>query len=251
MTFDLTLSKILRRKDETSTKVSNKYEIKRNFKYKNPSKQLYVILLPWHSNGKIFNILQKKIYKMGHSTLAYQFSSEILTPNYKHTKQYYLAVKKHVKKDIHEMKKKHKYKKITIIGISLSGTNAMMVADSNKDIDEIYLVTIGHSVAESLWESTRTTHMKKVMESLGMTLNKLKKEWKSMSPRLLVENLNHTQITMLLSKKDIIIPYNHGKKLVSIIKEKNIKHKVFENKYRGHYGTILGFCLNPKKYLSK
>jgi esterase/lipase len=220
--------------------------IKSDFAYK--TDKLVVLLPGWCVTPKQNRILMDKIKKF--SILSYTFSSDILTSDYKSTLNCFQSIKAKVQKDIRDLRKRHNFSEIMVIGVSLGCVNACMVANDNKLVDKMYLITPGHCLAESLWYGIGTDSIKKEFENKGITLSALKKYWQQLAPENNIDRLQGKEIRIFVSKSDIIIPYSYGKKLFELLKKKKYVVQYSENIFYGHLLTAYLFYLNPNKYLN-
>ena len=147
--------------------------------------------------------------------------------------------------EINHFKKKYNLIKIDLIGLSIGCVGALLVANNNPDVRRIELVAPGNCLAESVWYGIRTINLRRDYEKRGITMDFLKKHWKNLAPENNLNGLEGKEISVYISKSDQIIPYKLGHKLVEKMHEKGLKPKVFVNKFRGHYGTVVGFLLKP------
>jgi len=65
-----------------------------------------------------------------------------------------------------------------------------------------------------------------------------------------LKNLKGKTVYVYLSRADKVIPYRTGKKLVEKMQENDINVILKENRYLGHYGTIINAYFFPD-YLDK
>lgn len=150
------------------------------------------------------------------------------------------------KKDLEKLSKENGIDRFVMVGLSLSCVFAMMISNHNKLISDIILVAPGNSLSESLWSGLRTVRVKRAMRRNGVTLKFLKKYWLELAPEHYVEGVKDKKIKIILSKHDLIIPYRFGKKLADEIKGIIPDAEVIENKFFGHYGTIVSFLISKK-----
>lgn len=79
----------------------------------------------------------------------------------------------------------------------------------------------------------------------GITLSELKKAWSNLSPIRNIDNLGDKKILVYLAKKDKIMPYDQGIKLLEKLKESKYDYRVIVNKHSGHY---LGSFVNMLRF---
>ncbi|MDA3836457.1 MAG: hypothetical protein PF542_02440 [Nanoarchaeota archaeon] len=214
------------------------------------SKELFVILPPWHSKIKYNYFVRRYLKNKGYYCIEYEFPAGILSSNYKNTVKYFEKIKKSVVKDIIRLQKEHKFEHINIVGVSLGCVNASMIADSLKDLSSLVLVVPGHCLAESMWKGIKTKWLRREFKNKGLKLNELKEYWKELAPKNNFKTKNNKNVSIYLSKEDKIIPYECGLKLVHSV-EKKQKVNYYENRFLGHYITSMKFLLFPRKFLSK
>lgn len=211
----------------------------------NKSKRLYIILPGWHESVWLNNKLKNRILRKGYSYLGYSFKPEILSTNWKLTERTFkdlggkisLEIKKHGKK----------FPEIILVGISLNSVSATMIANIRMEVSKLVLVSPGHSLSESLWYGIRTKKIKEEFIRNGISLRELNGFWRDLAPENNINNLGCKEILVYLSKADKIVPYWCGKKLANKMRKKKLNLKVIENKYLGHYLTIVKFCLFDKE----
>ena len=213
------------------------------------AKKLYVLLGPWHGRRDWLDSLRKKVNRKGHSCITYEFPSNIISADYKETAKQYKLTTSQLRKEISEMKKKEKYEKIKIVGISLSGINTILISKNNHDINEILLITPGYDLEESMWSSIRMAEFRKFFQKNKIELKELKKYLDPISPKNNISGLRGKEIKIYLSKADELIPYKQGKELIENLKNKKIDVYVKDNIFFGHYVTIFAFCFFPGKML--
>ena len=206
-------------------------------------KELVIFVSPGFKEPFSF-LLKRRVLKKNKSFLEYYFTTRIVSSDYKLTKEYFERAKIRITKDIHRIS--HRFKKVTLIGMSLSCANALMIADNNKEIDKLILVIPGNCIAEGVWKSVRTKKIKKEFEEQGINLRKLKEYWKDLNTKNNANNLRVKEIIIYLSKADESIPYENGMRLVNDLKSKGLKIKLRENERLGHYLTAMHFYLNSK-----
>lgn len=200
---------------------------------------------PWHC-GLLEYFFIKRRLKRYSSYLIYIFNPKILSDDAGQTKKYFQEIKNKVVKDINSLDKKYKFKKIVITGISLGCVNASMVANSCKKINEIYLFDPGNCLAESMWKGKNTQNLRKSYEKQGIDLKKLKKLWEDLAPENNLDNFKGKKVHVFLAKKDEIIPYSTGKKLVEEMKKLKEKFTLKVDIHHGHYYTIMKEMIFPE-----
>ncbi len=212
------------------------------------SEKLYVIAPYWQATISQFpmRILKKRILQAGYSCLIYQFPIKILSENVNLTEEYFKEIEKEIKKDIFEIKEKHKFKEIIMLGMSLGCVNALMVSNQNQDVNRVILVVPGDSLSDSLWRGVGTRKLRNQIAKHHINLKELEKDWQDLDPKNNINGLAGKEIEVYLSKADKIIPYKNGSYLVKDIKNIGISPVVIKNKSLGHYFTLLKFVMFKK-----
>jgi hypothetical protein len=231
-------------------RVSSEDLIKKRFSYKKNSKELFIIIPPWGGGMHLNVFLRKSLFKKGHSFLEYEFPEEILSSNWKFTLSHFNKIKDLILEDIKILNKKYKFKKITLIGISLGGVLSCKIANNNPLINELDLIVPGHCLAEAMWKGISTQNLRKSYESQGINLRELKNYWKSLAPENNISQLKAKKINLFLSKSDLVIPFYCGNRLLTKIKSLNYNLSYKINNSLGHYFTIFSFYLDPKKFIA-
>jgi len=247
--FDKILHYTYARVQELHSKVILKDFIHKQFYPAENASKLYVFVHPWYTKTHRTLLLKKKLSQSGHAFLEYYEPPAVLSPDYKDTKKYFKTIQKTVIKDIKALKKKHGYSEVNLIGLSLSCVYACMVANGNKDIDNLFLIIPGHCLAESVWQGILTQRVKKALENQGVTLKKLKKYWSDLAPENNIDNIKCKHVYIYLSKADLIIPYYCGLKLKTALQKQKVKLTYEENKFLGHTLSAVYFYINPGRFL--
>ncbi|MFA5961335.1 MAG: hypothetical protein WC848_01490 [Parcubacteria group bacterium] len=249
MIFDKIFFYIRHSRQVFDEKIPARKLIKKKFWQSKDSEELFVILPPWGGRLYLNYFLRKKILERGYSFLEYEFPEAILSANWEITLEEFSRIRKAIIEEIEKIKKKHKFKKIKLIGVSIGCINTCMIANNNSTIDELFLIVPGRCLAESMWKGISTQKIREVYKRKKITLKKLKEYWQSLAPENNINKLKVKKISIFLSKADVIIPFHYGKKLVEKIKA--FKYNIFykDNKFLGHNLTALFFYLKPEKYL--
>lgn len=210
--------------------------------------KLYIVTPYWHASISEFPIrlLKRRILKAGHSCLIYQFPSKVLSENVHLTEKYFKEIQEEIKKDIIDLKNKHNFSEINIIGMSLGCINALMVSNKNKDVNKLSLVVPGDSLADSLWRSIGTKKLKSKIKKENINLEELEKDWKRLDPKNNIDGLSGKDIEIYLSKSDKVIPYENGGHLIKDMKNIGLNPIFFKNNKLGHYLTIFEFIIFKK-----
>jgi esterase/lipase len=189
-------------------------------------KEKIIILVDgWRSFESLYYLIRESIpNKYGY--IQYAYPNKILCPDPLKTKQNFLYLIKTITKDLENLNKK-KPRSFYLYGQSLGGLFCMIISDKIK-IKKVMLIVPGYNLAEAFWLGEHTQKLKNEMiKKHQTTLPKLKKCWKTISPDYYFKNKSHnTEFNIILSKNDKIIPIANGKKLIKLLKEKNIKEHI-------------------------
>lgn len=231
-------------------KVSLDKLIKKKFTFKKESKKMVVVMPPW--NGRFFYnfFLRRNLLKKGFSVLEYDFTKEILSTDWKFTRDSFEYIRRSVVKDVDIFKKKYGFLEIKMVGVSLGCCNAPMCANSSRHIDELLLVAPGHCLAECVWKGIATQAIKREYQNKGISLENLIGYWKTIAPVNNIDKMKDKKVCIFLSKTDSIIPFYSGKKLLKELRFLGVDVSCEINRNLGHYLTTVDFYLNPEKYLS-
>ena len=213
-------------------------------KNKRINKKDIVILVPhWPAPTYFFNLVEKTIPR-NFGYLSYYYTRDLLNPNPSLTKKYFLSF---INKIIHDLRELNRIKKrnFYMYGHSLGGLFCMIVADK-IDIKKLVLIAPGYNLAECFWNGNKTQDLKKIMEQDGITLKKLKILWKEISPDYYFKNKAiKSKYLIKLAKKDTIIPYKNGVKLVDLFKQKNIDFKLKIDNIFTHEFKLISEAIFP------
>ena len=210
------------------------------------SKTLCVLIPLWKTKADYYKLLRKKIFKAGYSCIEYKISSSLLSPDYKNTKNAFTEVITRVRRDIEEMVHKYGLERVQVIGASIGCIEAAMIANYNKYVTKLVLVTPACDIAEPMWYGLKTQNIRRLFEKQGITLSFLQEAWQDLAPADNFEGLRGKDIEIYLSKYDLNIPYKFGKRLVDQMIAHGLNPKVKENKFLGHYLTVLKYLFNGK-----
>lgn len=210
------------------------------------AKGLCVLIPPWKVEGDFFKMVRKRAYEAGYSCLEYNIESALLSPDYKYTHDAFKEVIDRVRLDIDNMVDQHGFKQVQVIGISIGCVEAAMIANHNDHVTRLVLVAPGCDLAQSMWYGLKTQNIRQLFEKQGITLDFLIEAWKDLAPENNFQGLKGKEVEIYLSKYDVNIPYRFGKRLVDQMLAHGLKPYVYENKYLGHYLTVLRYLWRGK-----
>jgi esterase/lipase len=223
--------------------------IKKNFVHKKDSDKLFVMLPGSGGTLKYNVILRKIISKNNYSFLEYEFPNGILSSDWKKTLEYFDLIRDEVIHEIKYLKKEHRFDEVYLAGVSLGTFHACRIANNNKDIKELCLITPGHCLAETIWTGIETQNIRREYESQGISMHLLKKYWRELAPENNVDNLKVKHITVAVSKADQVVPFYSGDILVDKLKKHKYNVTYHINNSLGHFFTGAKFYSNPEKIL--
>ena len=186
-------------------------------------KEKIIILVDgWSSYESLYYLIRKSISEE-HGYIQYAYPDKILNSDPEKTKQNFLFLINTIKNDLDKLNNK-KPRYFYMYGQSLGGLFCMIVSDQIK-IEKVKLIVPGYNLAEAFWLGASTQKIKdEMVKKHKMTLPKLKKSWKIISPDHYFNKKSHnTEYFITLSTNDIVIPISNGKRLIKFLKEENFK----------------------------
>ncbi|MCR4311157.1 MAG: alpha/beta hydrolase [Candidatus Taylorbacteria bacterium] len=205
------------------------------------AKMLCVLIPPWKTTADYYRLMRKRIHSAGYSCLEYKISSSLLSPDYKYTHRAFREVIDKVRVDIEKMVREYAFKKVQVIGVSIGCIEAAMITNHNPLVTKVVLVAPGSNLAESMWYGLKTRNLRSLFEQQGIDLPFLKNEWRDLAPENNFDGFKGKEIEIYLSQCDVNIPYRFGRKLADGMISQGLKPKVYENKFLGHYLTVLSY----------
>jgi len=249
MGFDRLINIVFPSHHNLKNKVVLKKYIKEDFTYYPNSQVLCVLCPPWHLSGFATTIVRHTLKRYKYSYLTYDINPDILSPDLVSTKKYFKGIIKKILSDIDKLDKKHKFIDIHIIGFSLGSLYANNVANKNRKISKVILVTMGNSLAECLYDGVSTVDLRDKLLENGITQKKFNNYMKEFNPEENISGLKNKEVRILLSRSDLVIKYKYGLKQIQKMRQAGINPQVLVNQNQGHYGTNIKFLLHPKNYL--
>jgi esterase/lipase len=189
-------------------------------------KEKIIILVDgWCSFENLYYLIRESIPEE-YGYIQYAYPDKILCSDPLRTKQNFLHLIKTIEKDLSNLENK-KPRSFYMYGQSLGGLFCMVVSDKIYT-EKVMLIVPGYNLAEAVWLGESTQKLKKEMvKNHKTTLSKLKKCWKIISPDYYFKNKSYkTKFNIILSTNDKVIPTANGKKLLKLLKEKNIKEHI-------------------------
>jgi len=249
MDFDRFVNIVFPSIHNLKTKVILKDYIKEKFTYYPDSKVLCVLCPPWHVSKATTTIVRHTLKRYKYSYLTFDINPDIVSPDYMSTKKYLREVINKIQEDIKKYDKKYKFIDIHIVGFSFGSLYAVNVANKNKKISKVILITVGNSIADCLFDSISTTEMRDILLEQGITKSRYNNILKQFNPEENISGLKNKDVRIIISRKDQIIRYRYGLKLIQKMRQKGVNPQVIVNQNQGHYGTNAKFLIHPNKFL--
>lgn len=225
----------------TVTEFGGDVGLKSDFHHAPDSKGLCVLIPPWKTEADYYKLVRKRIRSAGYSCLEYKISSSLLSPDHEYTRNAFKEVSDTVKSDIEKMVHEYGFKEVQVIGVSIGCIEATMVANHNPAVKKLVLVAPGNGLAEPMWYGLKTQNIRRLFEQKGIDLPFLKNAWRDLAPENNFDGLKGKEIEIYISQSDVNIPYRFGRKLADGMISQGLKPKVYENRYLGHYLTVLNY----------
>ncbi len=210
------------------------------------SNTLCVLIPPWKAESDYYKPVRKRIREAGYSCLEYQIASSLISPDHEYTSTSFKQVRDDIRAGIDKIVEQHGFKRVQVIGVSIGCIGAVMVADHNPHVTKLVLVAPGSNLAEPMWYGLKTQNVRKIFEKNGVTLDFLKEAWRDLAPEHNFSGLTGKEIEIYISKYDVNIPYRFGRKLADGMIAQGLKPVVHENRYLGHYLTVLKYLFRGK-----
>lgn len=228
--------------------VSNK--VQKRIIWNKKSDKAVFILPQWMGEMYYYEKLIRSLSKT-YTVALYKIPNKIINDNAQKTTKYFEKSKKEII-DMTNILSRNGCKDFSIIGVSITSSLALMVANEDERYTKIVLGSIGDDFAESFWDSGNRVvkNIKRKMMGNGVNLASLRFTWKSIAPKNNIQNLNGRNMLILLSKNDQLVRYEHGLRFINLIKNKRIKYKVEIDSIYGHYLFILRRLLAPEQIVS-
>ncbi len=208
------------------------------------SRVLCVLVPPWKAEADYYKLVRKRVFEAGYSCLEYKIASSLLSPDYEYTRNAFKEVISRVRSGIEGMVQQHAFKEVQVIGVSIGCIEAAMIANHNSHVTKLVLVAPGSDLAESMWYGLKTQNVRHLFEEQGITLDFLKEAWYDLAPEHNFDGLKGKEIEIYISKCDVNIPYRFGRKLADEMMAYGLNPRVSENRYLGHYLTVLKYLWN-------
>jgi len=214
------------------------------------NKKVIFLLAGWCNKLWMYWIFSKIIAMNGFYCITYAYDVDVLSPDTKKTLKHFSDLRDSILKKISKLKKEG-YKEFSIFGTSLGSVISLMVANNSPEISKVILNAVGADLAETVWSWDKIIpSFKDRLLKQGLTLSKLKKEWRKIAPINNIHNLKNKNILVYLSKKDEVIPFGLGKKLVREFDKKNYNYTLVVNNKLRHLNTCAYNLFKVNVYLN-
>lgn len=213
------------------------------------NKKVIFLLAGWQNKLWMFGLFSNILAGNGYYCIAYAYDIDIVAPDTKKTNENVLEIRNNILDRISQLKKEG-HSDFSIFGTSLGSLISILVANKSSDISKVILNTTGIDIAETIWSWDKVKiYFKKALIKQNFTLEKLIDVWKPITPFNNIDNLHGKKILVYLAKKDEMIPYSLGQRLVEQLQSNKYDVKVITNNYFGHTLTGTWNLLNAKVYL--
>ena len=207
-------------------------------------KDIIILIPPWRVPQYFFYLIEKKIPD-NFGYISYFYPEEILNSDPYLTKKYFFNFINRIISDLKALNN-IKPRAFYIYGQSLGALFGMIIAD-RININKLVLIAPGNNLAECFWSGNKTQHLRRLMEKNHITLVKLKNLWRKISPDNYFKNkATKSKYFVQIAKKDHVIPYQNGIKLIKLFKQKNIIFKLEKDNISHEFKLILE-AIHPRK----
>ncbi len=132
-----------------------------------------------------------------------------------------------------------KKRKFCIYTLSLGSLFGLIIADYIK-VEKMAMVVPIYGIAETFWNRNKkdTNNIKSFFQRKNFDLKKLRKIWSELSLKdAFNKHSLRTKFLLRLSRDDVYLPFNIKRKLLLLLKKKNIKfiseQRIFSHKLSG------------------
>lgn len=224
----------------------SKYQIKREGI---GNRKVVFLMTGWHIRLWMYSLFSRILVKNNFYCITYAYDSDVFSPDIEKTNTQLKIIRDAVLDDIKRLKKEG-YSDFSIFGTSLGSMISLMIADKSPEINRIILNTTGIDVVDNVWAWDKVNPVfKNALIAGGITIEKLRKQWREITPANNIDNLRGKKILVYLAENDEIIPYKLGMRLINEFDKKNYDYKLIKNKKLNHFFTGLYNLSNPKVYL--
>lgn len=202
--------------------------------YPNSGHHAVFLFCGWRTSIRHNLPISKMLQLHGFSCITYDFADDFFTPNVQWTIKNFLEIKQNL---LHQVKQLRQQgcEQFSTFGISLGTIPAFMLTNSSPWVKKIIANLTGADVAEIVWSWDKYyPEFKQKLIQQHLTLPKLKKYCRSVSPINNIDKLKSKQILVYLSESDEVIPYTQGLKLVKSLQRHRYDVQLISTKYFKH-----------------
>jgi predicted peptidase len=202
---------------------------------------LAVIFPPWHGGSPMVDVLARR-RALAHSVLSYKFHDAILNPDVESVKLSFEAIAERVSSDLYEFQDQMKYQRIHFIGLSLGNVALAKTAAKFPYFSGATMLTAGNSLADGLWEGSRTQGLRRLFEEKGLTEKSLRGYWRDLAPASHTESFAGKRVNAIVSRNDRIIP---SYQQIEMVKRLQYSEADVIERYTdlGHVAALTSFCI--------
>jgi hypothetical protein len=204
--------------------------------------KLAVIFPGWHTHKFPVNRLSNRLAKRGWAVLTYDFHDQIIGPSDEMVAESFKYIRGQIGKELEGLNKKHHYKQIHFIGISLGNVSMALVADKFPDFNSATVVVGGEDLAVDMWHGLRTLFIRDEFKKAHVGLKRLDMDWSEEAPMNHAKRFTDKKVKFILSRSDKFILPKYQKKLLENIESAGADISV-KTRWSGHLMIIVRYCL--------
>ncbi len=206
------------------------------------AKRLVVIFPGWHTHSFPVSILAGRLARRGWSVLVYDFHDQVIMPDDDAVRDSFKFIRDKIALELSQLKSKHGYERVHLVGISLGNVPLALVTDLYKDFQSATLVVAGDDLAIDLWHGTRTSYLDPIFQKMHVGVRKLDDEWHLLAPANHAAHFRHKPVKFIMSTRDSFILSKYQQRMLDSLQE--IEAVVNVKKRRtGHLITIIRYCI--------
>lgn len=211
------------------------------------SDRLVVIFPWWHAgSGFFYKSLVRRLKREGWAVLAYHFDSQILQADEELVMKSFEFIQKQVTAELNLLKRKHGYKQIEFLGLSLGNISLCLVADKFQDFSGATIVAGGDDLAKDMWYGIATKEIRKDFTQENVRIQRLDLDWLPLAPDTHVRSFANKKVDIIMALKDRMIFPQYQKRLANDI-SKVTDQVTIKKFWVGHTVTVAYYCLAGPK----
>lgn len=226
---------------------SKKQYYTREFGRKN--QPVVLILAGWKTRLWMYWPVARILALRGYYPIVYAYDDEVFSPNPARTLKSITAIADVILLRISELKNQG-HKDFSIFSFSLGTLIGLMVANNSPDVSKVILNLVGTGPAETVWSWDKLyPDFEQKLHNQHLTLDNLSKIWAPIAPVNNISRLRGKKLLIYLTKRDKVIPYDHGLELVGQIKTAGYDYRLITNHHLVHaHAGVYNFA-NMRTYL--